>query len=133
MKAFVEFLSEAKVSTEESDRKQLKAQELQTTIGKGAFNSLIKHPWFTGYSSYEKAYVHRVDGAGFHHVEVFPYMPSINVTSEGKIRPEFRLEFVISHFGKTGKVVQVHKFMRSKEPTPNEIGGGWRHVNSWKD
>ena len=107
MKSFSNFVQEAKVSTEESSRKQITVKELQSMIGKGAFSSLLKHPWFTRYSSYEKAYVHSIDGAGFHHVEVFPYMPSINRTADGKIRPEFRLEFVISHFGKTGRVLKI--------------------------
>ena len=133
---FKGFIKEARsVSKEPSNRKQVKASEVQGLIGKGAFTSLLKHPWWTHFHSYEKAFIHSVDNAGFHHLEMFPYMASVHRTTSGRVRPTIRIEFIISHFGASGRVVQAHKFTRDQEPSPDDDkrGGGWRFLRSWKD
>lgn len=106
--------------------------DVSAALGKGKTTALLKHPWFNEYSSYDKAYKHGVDRAQFHEVEVYPYMDSVHRNAEGKIRPTIMLRF---HFSDSGKISQVHKYMRDKEPGEEEKmhpGSGWRHVKSWK-
>lgn len=133
---FSEYLQEAsKISTAEKPLTQVKATDLEGLIGKGAFNSLIKHPWMKDWSAYEKAWKHGVSRAGFHTVEMYPYMKEVHSVNGG-IRPEHKFVFGISHFGAVGKVVQVEKWYRPKEPNDNEKrfgpSAGWTHVKDWK-
>lgn len=128
-------MSETKVSTEPKDLTQVRETDLPGLLGKGAFNSMVKHPWMKDWSSYEKAWKHGVSRAGFHTVEMYPYMKEVHAVAGG-IRPEHKLVFGVSHFGPSGKVVQVQKWYRPKEPNEAEKrhgpSAGWTHVKSWK-
>lgn len=126
-------VAEGKNLPEPQPLEQKTFNELQAALGKTATNSLVKHPWYAEYGMYEKAYKHGVDGSNFHEVMVYPYMPDIHTTAEGKIRPTIMLQFSFSH---RGKVIQVHKFIRDKEPSKEELrhpGSGWRLAKSWKN
>lgn len=122
MITFKEYLEEAKLSPPEPTS-QKSFQDVSKSLGKGKTNSMLKHKWFTEYSSWDKAYKHGVDRANFHEVEVYPYMSNVHTTPEGNVRPTTMLRF---HFSDT-KVSQVHKFMRDKDPKSD-----WKHVKSWK-
>jgi len=136
MLSFLQYFKEAKVSTEHKPMEQVRDTDLPGLIGKGAFTSLSKHPWLKDYSTWHKAWKHGVDRVGFHTVEVYPYFPHAHTTPDGRVRPETMLRFTISHFGPTGKVRQVDKYIRDKEPNENEkrFGptAGWNYVKSWK-
>lgn len=127
---------EARVSTEPKELIQVSGTDLPGLLGKGAFNSLIKHPWMSDWHAYKKAWKHGVSRSGFHTVEMYPYMEEVH-SVEGGIRPEHKLVFSISHFGPSGKVVQVQKWHRPKEPNEQEKrhgpSAGWKHVKSWKN
>jgi len=115
-----------------SELKQKSFADISAELGKGKTTALVKHKWFMDYSSYDKAYKHGVDRGQFHEVEVYPYMASVHKNEEGKVRPTTMLRF---HFADAGKVSQVHKFIRDKEPGEEERrnpGTGWRYVKSWK-
>ena len=110
-------------------------QELVKLLGKGKTNAMLRHPWFQRYSSYQKAYRYARDQWGFVTVDMFPFMPGVNRTADGAIRPTIYVSFIFSYTGP--KVVQAHQFTRPKEPDEfelhNKITGGWRHTSSWKD
>lgn len=131
MITFKEYLEEAKLpSPEPTTQKSFEA--VSKALGKGKTSAMMKHKWFAEYSSWDKAYKHGVSKSNFHEVEVYPYMSSVHKTPEGNVRPTTMLRF---HFADSGKVAQVHKFMRDKEPSEEEKrnpGSGWKHVKSWK-
>lgn len=135
IKTIKEQLEEAKVSTDEKPLTQVSSAQLPSLLGKGAFNSMIKHPWMKDWTSYEQAWKHGVTRAGFHTVELYPYMRSVH-TVNGAIRPEYKIVFTISHFGTSGRVVQAEKWQRSKVPSDVEKSHGpsaaWKHVKDWK-
>jgi len=109
-------------------------KELVQLLGKGKTNAMLRHPWFQRYSSYEKAYRYARDRWGFVTVDMFPYMPSVNKTADGSIRPTIYVSFVFSYTGP--KVVQAHQFRRDQEPDEfekrNPVTGGWKHGSTWK-
>lgn len=123
MRSFTDYIQEAKLPAP-SPVKQKSFNDVQDALGKGKTNAMLKHKWMSDYSMYEKAYKHGVDNANFHHVEVYPYMPSLHTTPEGKVRPNIMLRF---HFADSNKVAQVHKFIRDKDPSSD-----WKHAKSWK-
>lgn len=127
MKSFKQHYTEANVSVEPKSMTLVQPTDLPGLLGKGAFNSLIKHPWMKDWSAYEHAWKHGVDSAGFHTVELYPYMRSVHTTPDGKIRPTTMVQFKVSHFGPSGKVVQAHKYTRASDPTSE-----WKHVKGWK-
>jgi hypothetical protein len=65
---------------------------------------------------------------------MFPYMPSVNKTADGSIRPTIYVSFIFSYTGP--KVVQAHQFRRDQEPDEfekrNPVTGGWKHGSTWK-
>ena len=131
MITFKQYIDEAKLSPPEPT-KQKSFQDVSKDLGKGKTNAMLKHTWFTEYGTWEKAYKHGVSKTNFHEVEVYPYMSSVHKTPEGSIRPTTMLRF---HFADSGKVTQVHKFIRNKEPgaeEKNNPGTGWIYVKSWK-
>jgi GNAT superfamily N-acetyltransferase len=109
-------------------------KELVQLLGKGKTNAMLRHPWFQRYSSYEKAYRYARDRWGFVTVDMFPYMPSVNKTADGSIRPTIYVSFIFSYTGP--KVVQAHQFRRDQEPDEfekrNPVTGGWKHGSTWK-
>jgi FMN phosphatase YigB (HAD superfamily) len=109
-------------------------KELVQLLGKGKTDSMLRHPWFQKYSSYEKAYRYARDRWGFVTVDMFPYMTSVNKTANGSIRPTIWVSFVFSSTGR--KVVQAHQFRRGQEPDEfekhNPVTGGWKHSDTWK-
>jgi uncharacterized protein YodC (DUF2158 family) len=119
---FKDYLDEAKYP-EHSPMAQKSVDDVKKALGAGKFNSMAKHKWFSEYGSYEKAYKHGVSRAGFHEVEVYPYMKDVHTTPEGAVRPTTMLTF---HFSPT-KVTQVHKFTRGQEKDAS-----WKHTKSWK-
>lgn len=134
-KQYDEFcLAEAKRALPQPEALQQKSfQDVSAALGKGKTTAMLKHKWFTEYGSWDKAYKHGVNSTQFHEVEVYPYMSSVHKTAEGRVRPTTMLRF---HFADSGKVNQVHKFIRDKEPSSEEQrhpGAGWRYVKSWKD
>lgn len=122
MITFKQHLEEAKLP-EPSEMKQKSFEDVSKALGKGKTSAMIKHKWFADYSSYDKAYKHGVSKTNFHEVEVYPYMKSVHTTPQGSVRPDTMLRF---HFADSGKVTQVHKFMRPKDSSD------WKHVKSWK-
>jgi hypothetical protein len=109
-------------------------KELVRLLGKGKTNAMLRHPWFQRYNSYEKAYRYARDRWGFVTVDMFPYMPSVNKTADGSIRPTIYVSFIFSYTGP--KVVQAHQFRRDQEPDEfekrNPVTGGWKHGSTWK-
>jgi len=108
-------------------------QELVKLLGKGKSNAMMKHPWFTRYSSWHHAYRYARDEWGFVTVDMFPYMPTIK-TADGKIRPLTWVTFKFSFKGT--KIVEAQFHIRDKEPSDFEIRnpttGGWRVSNTWR-
>lgn len=123
MITFKEYLEEAKLAAPEPSTQKSFA-DVSKALGKGKTNAMLKHKWYTEYGQGEKAYKHGVSSSNFHEVEVYPYMPSVHQTPEGKVRPTTMLRF---HFSDKG-VIQVHKFMRDKDPKSD-----WKHVKSLKN
>jgi hypothetical protein len=115
-------INEAKYP-EHSPMAQKSVNDVKSALGAGKFNLMSNHKWFREYGSYEKAYKHGVTRAGFHEVEVYPYMKEVHTTSDGAVRPTTMLTF---HFSPT-KVTQVHKFTRGLEKDAS-----WKHTKSWK-
>lgn len=128
MKSFKQHYTEAKVSVEPKEVALVQPRDLPSLLGKGAFNSLIKHPWMKEWSAYDHAWKHGVDRSGFHTVELYPYMRGVHTTPDGKVRPTTMLQFTISHFGASGKVIQARKYIRTSDPNSE-----WKFVKAWKD
>lgn len=123
MITFREYLEEASKYPDYSPTTQKSEADVKSALGTGKFNSMAKHKWLDEYRSYDMAYKHGVSRAGFHEVEVYPYMKDVHTTPEGAVRPTTMLQF---HFSPT-KVTQVHKFVRGKEKDAT-----WKHSKSWK-
>lgn len=124
MQSFKDYLIEAKTLPAAMPLTVMTANEIQSRLGKGKFNAMLKHKWFTPLSSYEKAYKYGVTQANFQEVEVYPYFSEVHRTPEGKIRPDTMYRF---QFGLNGTVMNVHKFHR--KPDDNN----WYHLKSWKE
>lgn len=134
MITFKQHIDEAKRALPQPQPLQQKSfQDVAAALGKGKINAMLKHKWFTDYNHWEKAYKHGVTPTQFHEVEVYPYMTSVHKTDDNKIRPTTMLRF---HFSDSGRINQIHKFIRNKEPSSEEKrdpGTGWRYVKSWKN
>lgn len=118
-----DYLAEAKLP-DPFPNTLMDAKEVQSRLGARKWNAMIKHKWFTQYSSYQKFYKYSVSDANFQKVEVYPYFPDVHRTPEGKIRPDFMLQF---DFGLSTSIINVHKFRR-KPDDPN-----WYHTSSLKE
>lgn len=130
MKSFNQYLSE----TQEVPGRAVTDKELVQLLGKGKTKSLMKNPYFSNYSNYQRAYKYGVSSAGFPWVEAYFYFDHIHRTPEGKIRPEIMVRFDFSYSGTS--IINAHKYTRSKIPNDDEkrFGPsiGWRHLTSWK-
>ena len=130
MKSFSGYIEES----EGVPRKPVTDQELAKLLGKARVKSMMTNPYFRDYSNYHRAYTYEVDRAGFTHVDVFFFFPELHRTPAGKIRPEIMIRIDFSYSG--SRIINVHKYTRSKEPEEIEKrwgpSAGWKYLSSWK-